>query len=653
MPKSSAKLTSDDLAIYQILLDSATDAVVLVDDNGIIRLANGHMETLFGHSRDQLIGRSVDVLLPERLQMAHSAFRQGYFAHPERRDMGANRVLVGLRADGEEFPIEVTLNPIETEDGTLVMSLISDITERNRTQQQLRDSEEKYRVLLESAAEGIVIVNAAGTIELVNRRAEELFGYSREELLGQPIEVLIPERYHANHHRFRGGYTERPQQRPMGIGRELLGRRKDGSEFPLEVSLSPVELGEQRLIMSFIIDITERKRSEAARRKSEADNKALLDAIPDMMMRFSRDGTYLAYKAPANKKMPSDYQKLLNQNIKDLFSPKLADRFKLCFDRALESGAIEIFDFEYPVGNHKQHFEARIVANGPDEVLVILRDFTEHRQAQKLAEMRQQQLLQADKMATLGTLVSGVAHEINNPNNFILLNANIISEVWKNIGPVLERHYEDNGDFTMAGMPYSRAKEKIARLIDGIAEGAVRIQKIVESLKNFARQDAGELNQTVDLNVIMESAITITHNLIKRSTNHFTVEYGEGLPAVRGNAQQLEQVIINLITNSCQALPSTDRKLQLRTALDRTGTHVRVTVQDDGSGISKENMKHIFDPFFTTKRTSGGTGLGLSISYNIIQRHQGKLTLDSLPGRGTTAIITLPIMKTVPQIEVY
>ena len=270
-------------------------------------------------------------------------------------------------------------------------------------------------------------------------------------------------------------------------------------------------------------------------------------------------------------------------------------------------------------------------------------EIAERQRAEELAKLQQQQLIQADKMASLGILVSGVAHEINNPNNFIMLNAKILSRVWNDTVPILKKYYQENGEFALAGVPYTNAHEKIGQLISGISEGAERIQKIVQSLRDFSRQDKGELNQQVYINAVVETAIVIVYNLVKKSTNHFSVEYGVNLPTIRGNSQQLEQVIINLITNSCQALPDEEKHLVISTSYDESSDSIIIKVCDQGVGIPSEDLEHIIEPFFTTKRNIGGTGLGLSVSYNIVKNHGGSLNFDSVYGKKTTATVTLPV----------
>jgi len=226
-------------------------------------------------------------------------------------------------------------------------------------------------------------------------------------------------------------------------------------------------------------------------------------------------------------------------------------------------------------------------------------DITEYKRSEELAKLREQQLIQAEKMATIGILATGVAHEINNPNNFILLNGKMLSKVWKDIIPILEQYYENNGEFALAGIPYTNSKEKISQLISGISEGSVRIKKIVKGLKDFAYQDKGNLKHTIDINSVVESSILIVNNLIKKSTNCFSVNYGKNIPAVNGNFQQLEQVVINLISNSCQALIEKEKSLIVSTSHDKDSDNVIIKVHDEGTGISNENLKHVFDPFFS------------------------------------------------------
>ncbi len=266
----------------------------------------------------------------------------------------------------------------------------------------------------------------------------------------------------------------------------------------------------------------------------------------------------------------------------------------------------------------------------------FVQDVTEYVEAKHALTQSQNQLLQADKMKSLGVLVAGVAHEVNNPNNLITFNSDLIARFWREI--ITEKLLPSGG--TICGLSSDDFKIEFSKLTDGIKEGSFRIKKIVESLKGFAQSDTGNLKEMVDLNKVVESSVFILNALIKNSTQKYTVIIDENLRDVQGNFLQLEQVVINLITNACQSTSADRCEIEISTW--STTEHQGIRVKDNGRGIHDAELVKIFDPFYTTKRDSGGTGLGLSISYGIIKAHGGELQLQSEIDSGTEAQILLP-----------
>jgi polar amino acid transport system substrate-binding protein len=260
----------------------------------------------------------------------------------------------------------------------------------------------------------------------------------------------------------------------------------------------------------------------------------------------------------------------------------------------------------------------------------------------------QRQLVEADKMAALGILVSGVAHEINNPNGLILLNIPILRKAQADCARLLDRHFAEEGEFLLGGIPYSRMRQELPRLLEEMQEGALRIKRIVNDLKDFARREEGAGRARIDVGDASRKAVRLIDAAIRKATDQFTANYDPDLPLVWGNSQRIEQVIVNLVLNACQALSDRSQAIAVRVHHDEAAALVVLTVRDQGAGIAPQHLPHLTDPFFTTKRETGGTGLGLSVSAGILKEYGGHLTFASTPGQGTTATVAFPVARQEP-----
>jgi polar amino acid transport system substrate-binding protein len=261
----------------------------------------------------------------------------------------------------------------------------------------------------------------------------------------------------------------------------------------------------------------------------------------------------------------------------------------------------------------------------------------------KLVE-RQKQLVQAEKLASMGQLVSGIAHEINNPVQFIQGNMQILREAIRDILPVLDEKEEKDRGLKIARLPYPYFREHVPVLLKDMADGAGRIGNIVRDLKTFARRDEGRLDEKVDVNRVVEAATRLVHNKIKRYRVEQSLE--EGLPALKGSLIQLEQVVVNTLINAAEAVEDRPEAcIRIATRLENGGRQVCLSISDNGPGMTDEVKDRLFDPFFTTKQRIGGTGLGMSITYGIIKEHGGSIEVDTLPGQGTTFQYVLPVAR--------
>ncbi|NDV26031.1 PAS domain-containing sensor histidine kinase [Desulfovibrio sp. JC010] len=263
-------------------------------------------------------------------------------------------------------------------------------------------------------------------------------------------------------------------------------------------------------------------------------------------------------------------------------------------------------------------------------------------------DRRRRQMVQAEKMASLGVLVAGVAHEINNPNSYLTLNLPTLRDVWNDAQEILDEYSDEHGDFVLGGLEYSELREQFPYLLGEMIEGAGRIKDIVSQLKDYSRQDSEDAREFVELNNVVRGALTFVRHKIKKTVRHFELTLPEKSPVVEGNQQRLIQVLMNLIVNSCEAMPAEDSHLSVSVSTsqgEKQKARAMIIVKDNGHGIPQENLRHIEDPFFTTKRDSGGTGLGLSISSSIVKMNNGKLEFLSPPEGGTVAVISLPLYK--------
>jgi PAS domain S-box-containing protein len=254
-----------------------------------------------------------------------------------------------------------------------------------------------------------------------------------------------------------------------------------------------------------------------------------------------------------------------------------------------------------------------------------------------------EQAAQASRLASLGELAAGVAHEINNPNATILLNAAVLKELGEGMLRLLDERWREQGELELGRLPYARLRSEIPRLQAEVLEAAGRIRRIVDDLKEFSGAEPPEFRQLLELNAVVQAAVRLTGNALKKATDAFTAEYAADLPLLKGHVQRLEQVVVNLLMNACQALPDRQRGITVRTGRLPAEAALYIEVGDQGQGIAAADLPHVTDPFFTTRRDSGGTGLGLSISARIVKEHGGRLEIISTPTRGTTVRVILPL----------
>jgi PAS domain S-box-containing protein len=265
--------------LFERLFESSPDAVFVSDKSGVIVRANGQAERLFGYDRKELIGLQIETLVPERFRPKHPEHRRDYSAQSHIRPMGAGLELYGLRKDGSEFPVDIMLSPVDASGESYVLAVVRDVTRRKKAEEALRRSEARLRSLFEFSPDAILVIDEKGKITEANAQVDSFFGYSRAELIGKTVELLIPEKFRQEHPGHRKEYSAQPRVRAMGAGLELYARRKDGTEFPVDIMLGPIAGPKGAFVLAVIRDLTQKKRDEEALRRGELERRYLEEEL--------------------------------------------------------------------------------------------------------------------------------------------------------------------------------------------------------------------------------------------------------------------------------------------------------------------------------------------------------------------------------------
>ncbi len=610
----------------RLLADALPVCIAYVDSDLIYRFNNRTYEKWFDIEPATIAGQSVKDILGE----------VAFEANRERMEQALAGESVRYETevryrDGSTRHVRASFIPDVRETGEVkgFFSVVDDVTEAKRPDRRIR------KLLLESAPDAMILVDRNAEISLANRHAERLFGYGRGELLGRPIGQLIPERVRAQHVEHRKAYFAAPTVRSMGAGEELFGVRKDGAEFPAEISLSPVRIDGGPAVVAAIRDVTARKEAETRLRQSEARSSALVRAIPDLLFRFSREGVFLDFepgKAVDPYRPPEEF---LRRRVDDVLPANVARYVMSGIERALRTGETQVLEYELAVNGETRYYESRLAVCERNEIIAIVRDVTDRVRAQQEKEEAETQLRQANKMDAIGSLAGGIAHDFNNILTAIIGFTSLAEETLPQGSPQKEH-------------------------LKSALEASERARDLVRQILDFSHM-GDRRSVVVDMTRVVRDALRLLRATIPSSIEIRQV-IAEDSGRVLADSTQIQQIIINLCTNAYQAIETPPGLIEVSlkavtvdtqisgTTMDLPeGSYVELTVADNGGGIDPAICARIFDPFFTTKEIGEGTGLGLSVVHGLVRKQGGAITVQSERGKGARFAVYFPRIEGVEE----
>ncbi len=623
---------------YRALVDNTDLGIALISSDFEVLMSNPAQGRMMGKDHREIVGGKCYHEFEKRDDVCTHC--------PGRRTMESGCTeeveTEGVREDGTRISVRVQASPVFGEDGSIdgFVEVVEDITERKHAEKALRESEQRFRTLVEQAADAVFLNTLEGKILDANQRACESLGYTREQLLSMTLaEIDLEVESHRHKERF---WDKLVQGQRFTF--EGLHRRKDGTTFPVEVSVGLLELSGERVMLGLARDITERKQAEEALRESEQRFRTLVEQAADAVALCSMEGRILDVNQRTCENLGYTREELLGMTMDQIDMDMERDRHRNRYWHRLALGQRITFQ-----GRHRRKdgtiFPVEVNVgllelSGQRVMLGLARDISERKQAEEEKERLEAQLRQSQKMEAIGQLAGGVAHDFNNILTGIL-------------------GYVELAELELVGE--SATEARLADALHQIRQGAQRAAGLTRQLLAFSRRQVTQ-PRALNLNDILNEMTKMLRRLIPENIALDFVRAPD-LRSVLADPGLIEQVIMNLVVNACDAMPDGGR-LTLKTAnvtLDdryaathpeaNAGPHVVLTVSDTGSGMDADTMQRIFEPFFTTKPIGQGTGLGLATVYGIVRQSNGHIGVHSEPGHGATFRAYLPAAKGVPEHE--
>lgn len=621
---------------FRALFDTSPDAIILSDlESGALVDVNRAVVLQIGVAKEELLGKnSLEIGLWEE-----QARQQFYEVLREQGQVENMEAVYRRPKSREEVHGLLSARITQIQGRDYLLTVVRDISELKKIEREREQERRLTEAIIDSLPGLFFMFGKDGLIHRWNQNYYDDLGYAETDRHNLNALDLIPPEEHPK-------ARERIEE-VFRSGRATLEASqitKRGDKRPYYFSGKRLDRGEESYVVGVGFDISDRLAAEQALRESEEryrqlyrEFETLLNGIPDALVLLNPEQTIVWANHGAESHFGPEVGTLPGKHCQDLWGreEELCDD---CIQKTFEEGVAQ--EKIHHSGDGRVWGMKVFPIKGADgqvvNVLQLSSDLTE-----KIT--LREEAARASRLAALGEMAAGVAHEINNPNGMIQINLGMVAQALEEGREVMDRHYEQQGDFPWGGINYSRMRDEIPRLVTEMRDASQRIKRTVEELKGFSRRDLTSDFTPLEVNASVEAALRLCADDIQRAGAQVAVKLQDGLPRVRGLAQRIEQILVNLISNACHALTGEGRNVEIVTRQSSGGGQVEVRVQDHGCGIAPEHLERLTDPFFTTRRETGGTGLGLSLSARMAKEHGGRLEFKSTPGEGTTVTLILPV----------